>query len=252
MDHLALLEQTTGLFLRDLERRDLAASDPDAALAAIDWSVTELAAHLGGVHRWAAGVAGGAAWTPRENTLSAPVPVLEWYRESRAVLLATLRRADPASVVWTMQQTDRTVRFWHRRQLHETVVHLWDLRSAIADQAQATPDPPGELGPDVFADTIDELLTMLVKRFTDLEPLPAPIELVASDIARRWLVAADWTVSEGRSTVGGRADAAASVVGEAGALALFAWNRYPSDDPRLTISGDRAVVDAFSRAKMRP
>jgi hypothetical protein len=35
-------------------------------------------------------------------------------------------------------------------------------------------------------------------------------------------------------------------------LALFAWNRYRSDDPRVTVSGDTSVVDAFSRAKMRP
>ncbi|MEY2849532.1 MAG: hypothetical protein RI885_2199, partial [Actinomycetota bacterium] len=196
MDHLALLDQATGLFLRDLEARELETSGsqkstPDARLATIDWSIAELAAHLGGVHRWAAGIAAGAEWTQREQSVQAPLPAFEWYRESRRILLATLRRVDAATVVWTVPGTDPTVRFWHRRQLHETVVHLWDLRSASTDEHPRLPDPPVEFGPELFADTVDELLTVMVKRFPDLEPLRAPIELVASDIARRWHVATD-------------------------------------------------------------
>jgi hypothetical protein len=46
MDALARLEVVTGAFLRDLGD-----FDPVAACADIRWSTSELAAHLGAVHR---------------------------------------------------------------------------------------------------------------------------------------------------------------------------------------------------------
>ncbi|MCC6856770.1 MAG: maleylpyruvate isomerase N-terminal domain-containing protein, partial [Microbacteriaceae bacterium] len=50
MNNLDHLTRVTGAFLRDVSE-----SDPVAPLADIRWTVADLAAHLGEVHRWAAG-----------------------------------------------------------------------------------------------------------------------------------------------------------------------------------------------------
>ena len=46
--------------------------------------------------------------------------------------------------------------FWHRRQLHETLIHLWDLRTAGGLDLVVEPM--------LWADTVDEALTVMHPR----------------------------------------------------------------------------------------
>ena len=73
----------------------------------------------------------------------------EWLRRGGTTLVQTLRSADPAAPMWAWGP-DQHVRFWSRRQLHETLVHRFDLELANGNPPSS---PPVSL-----ADTIDEFL----------------------------------------------------------------------------------------------
>ncbi|HEY0638594.1 MAG TPA: maleylpyruvate isomerase family mycothiol-dependent enzyme [Pseudonocardiaceae bacterium] len=241
MDTLTHLRAVTGAF-----EAELATADPTAPLAVPRWTVTGLAGHLGAVHRWAAANTGT---TSRAEFADAPPDAdpAAYYAESRAALLSALDGLDPATPCWTFDRADRTVRFWLRRQLHESLVHLWDLRSAADPDAPAPPDVP----PDVHADGVDELVGLFLPRAdrTALRDLPAPLVLCATDVGRSWAFAPDWTP-------GPAVDGATTVCGPAGELLLFGWARLRRTDERfagtLAVDGDEAVVDAFTAARVRP
>ena len=106
VDALANLEVVTGAFLAALE-----STDPSASCADIRWTAAQLAAHLGGVHRWAAGNAREGKRGERANVPELSVSPVEWYSTSRDVLLETLRELDPDARCYTLSATDKSVRF---------------------------------------------------------------------------------------------------------------------------------------------
>jgi uncharacterized protein (TIGR03083 family) len=129
--------------------------------------------------------------------------------------------------------------FWRRRQLHETLVHLWDVR---------TPAGLGvDVAPEVWADTVDEVVTVMQPRqvrMGRMEPLPAPIALVATDVRAAWRTA---------SVHDDHDKAAVEVRGPASDLALMLWGRRAPDDvPSLVVDGDRAVLDDALGRRLTP
>jgi len=234
VDALALLHVMTGAFEAELTK-----TDPDEPTARLQWTAGELAAHLGEVHRWAADSARHAKRWDRRNQPVLEVPAIEWYAESRTILLDALDGLDPEQNCRTFSPTDRTVRFWHRRQLHETVVHLWDLRSATDPAAP----PPVEIPAEVYADGVDEIFDLFVPR-GEPTPLSEPLTLRATDLDRAWIVLPDWSL-------GTAADAGAATKAEVsapvGELMLFAWNRAePATD------APPGLIKEFRRARVRP
>ena len=93
----------------------------------------------------------------------------------------------------------------------------------------------------MWADTVDEVATVLHPRQVRLERVqvpPAPIALVADDVDRSWILDAART-----------GDAVVTVTGSARSLALLAWGR-PTDEPVVT--GDRDALDAALAARSDP
>lgn len=224
--------------------RDLADADPTAPLADVDWTVSDLAAHLGEVYRWAARCIIEGVRPPRTSVPEITSSPLDWYRESRRALLDTLDSSDPDASCYTFSRSDPSVRFWHRRQLHETVVHLWDLRSAIDSAAPA----PAEASAEVCADGIDEFLGVFVGR-SSIEPRPdlgGVLLLEATDAGRSWVLGPDWALVPARP----RPDAALTAT--AADLLLALWNRRTAAPAgAVTSSGDGRVVERFRRAPLR-
>ncbi len=239
LDHRSQVGALTGVFAETLARADLGAPLPSSR----SWTVADLAAHLGEVHRWAAEIVRTGRRGRRVNR-----PQLddddhvEFYRSRRDDLLAALAETDPERACWTLRPTDRRVRFWHRRQTHETLVHLWDLR-AVADSSDSLRD----IDPAVCADGVDELLETFLPRAApaDLRPLAGPLTLTASDAGRSWTIDPAWLVRGGAET-----DAAATVLAPAGVLLLWAWRRPSAVDP--DVAGDEAVITAFRRSRFVP
>lgn len=233
LEHLRVV---SGAFLRDVGE-----SDPEAACADIRWSVTELVAHLGAVHRWAAANVREAKRHPRENVPKLDVSLTQWYSESRDDLLGTLDTIDPGAPAHTLSKTDTTVGFWHRRQLFETLVHLWDLRSAM----DAAAPPPPEVPPSTHADGVSELFDVFLARAGTLAPLGGGIELVAGDTGDRWSFGNDWQRD-------GHHELTASVTAPAGELLLWVWHRAEARADQVALDGDLAVIERFRRARIVP
>ncbi|RLV10094.1 hypothetical protein CTZ27_02345 [Streptomyces griseocarneus] len=229
-----------------------------------EWSVADLALHLGAVHRFVtAVVVHGLGAPPGDARLSldhpglgvpaehdgwpepdrapnrGPLPagMADWFAAGAAGLEEALGTADPGKPVWTWT-SDTTVGFWKRIQTIETAVHRWD-----ADNATGVPRPlAAELAADMIAQTFE---VMAPARRAWRQAPPAAGERFRF---RRTDGDGDWTVhfdgDEVRLTSGqGGEDSDVELAGTASDLALFLWQRVPAD--RLDVTGDRAVLDRY-------
>ncbi|MEV1046791.1 maleylpyruvate isomerase family mycothiol-dependent enzyme [Streptomyces sp. NPDC049916] len=126
-----------------------------------DWTLRELAVHLGGAHRWVGEIVRTrAAEDVAEERVpgfggpdgEGPAALDAWLAEGAACAVAALRDAGPDAGVWTWAWERRTA-FWARRMTHETVVHRAD--AALAAKA------PYTVAPEIAADTIEEWLRIV-------------------------------------------------------------------------------------------
>ena len=205
-----------------------------------DWSVTELAAHLGLIHRWAEHLVRFLApvriSSEKMNIVRGPANP-RWLQEGGSDLVATLRASEPDASMWAWG-ADQHVRFWSRRQLHETLVHRADLELALGRTVRAEPD--------VCADGIDEFLANLTSSASfspavrDLRGTGQMLRFKPVDVGRSWTVRIDdhgFDVSE----VDGPSDAELS--GPAVDLLLVLYRRQALSGSQVVAGGDRDLVD---------
>lgn len=227
-DRLARLEQLQGEFLASVRTADPARKVPSCGR----WDVRQLVVHLSRIHHWAAGQAARRQEVPLGR---GPFDLPALYAECAAELRDALATLDPDARAWALvddgvpkaEQTG-TVRFWHRRQLLETLVHLWDLRTATGEGYRGDDDD--------WLDCLDEVVGTMHPRQVRLGRIPAPaarIVLAPDEVERRWTL------------VGAPADAPEAVVrGPVRSLALLVWGRAALDDHDVRVEGDRALVAA--------
>lgn len=197
------------------------------------WKVTDLVVHLARVHHWAAAQARRTNESPLGR---GPFVLTDLYATCAEELLSTLRELDPSARAHTLlddgvplaEQTG-TVGFWHRRQKLETLVHLWDLRTA-ADLGDAV----GIATDDVWWDCVQEVVGVMHPRQVRLGRVAAPGVHV---VLRR---------PDGVATVlaGGLEPAvlrelpSVTVTGSPSDLAPLVWGRLDLGDDRLDVDGD--------------
>ena len=115
----------------------------------------------------------------------APEESADWLRAGGEGLLATLRSADPGAPMLGVG-ADQHVRFWSRRELHETLVHRMDAELALGRAPEASPA--------VAADAADEFLANLpsAARFSpkvaELRGNGTRLVFRATDTGRGWWV----------------------------------------------------------------
>ena len=232
MDNLEHFRAVTDAF-----ETELAALDPAAPLGSLEWTVGQLGAHLGGVHRWVVANVRDGVRAPRQNVPDLDEPVAEYYRTARSALLEVFDTTDAAAEAWTMSRDDRTVAFWHRRQLFESLVHLWDLRSASGPASVAETVPPA-----VHADGMREVFETYVPRADagEAQVLTGTIALEPSDIDARLVIGPAFVLDT---------DSVPDAVirGTAAELLLVAWNRIAPP----TFDGDERVLMQFRDAQVR-
>ncbi|MBN9374982.1 MAG: maleylpyruvate isomerase family mycothiol-dependent enzyme [Cellulomonas sp.] len=228
MDLLGTLRTLQDEFGETIPRVDPAA--PVAACA--PWRARDLVVHLARVHHWAAGRARRRRETPLGR---GPFDLVELYTACAAELRATFDELGPDATSATLVGPG-PVTFWHRRQVHETLVHLWDLRACGGWDADAASE--------VWADGVDEVVTMFEPRQVRLgriAPLTRGVALVAEDAARSWLLGAHQPVAP-------VVEADVTVTGSAKALGLVLWHRAAPDEAGVVVSGDRtALADVLAR-----
>lgn len=228
LDHLDELIGAQAQFLATIGEVDPATPVPWCG----DWQARDLVVHLADVHHWATAKARGI----EEEPLAPGSPGLEdRYRRCADELQHTLRELGPDAIGMTLLGPG-PASFWRRRQLHETVVHLWDLRTAGGLRL--------DVDPAVWADTVDEVVTVMQPRQVRLgrmPRLPSTIGLDASDADQGWLL---------DSADGG--PAVIQVRAPASVLALILWGRRSPDDVEVEISGDREALDAALAQPLTP
>ena len=217
----------------------IAEQDAFAAFAAVadltlpvpscaSWNIEALVRHVSAVHRWAAATA--------RLDPDAPLPDDEPY-ERRDDLLDYLAAAGDLRAALT--DTARpcptlvgpgTAGWWVRRQVHEVLVHRFDLAAALG--VAVTADAA------VAADCIAEVVDTLQPRQVRLGRMAAPEVGV-----RLRTPSGVWQVG---------ADPVAELAGPEIAVALLLWRRIPLEDRRITVTGDPVAASALLAQPLTP
>lgn len=211
------------------------------------WRLSDVVAHLGGVHRWAAEVVQLRSMSVgRRRGRDDGDALIAWFAEGAAQLTATLGDLDLDEPCPNFSPgTATTVLFWARRQAHETAMHRWDVEAAIGQTTGFAP---------AFAvDGIDELFHAFT-RSRGGQVLTAPVGVTATDVSATWLLTpAD---KEGRVDVARTDavpdDARATIDGAAEAVLLALWHRRSLDESDVHLTGDRDIAEAFLAGPTSP
>jgi uncharacterized protein (TIGR03083 family) len=213
-----------------------------------DWTVRDLLAHTGMVHRWAAENVrdGRAAFDHNTREPDFPAPedgVIDWFREGHAGLVRALRDApDDLDAMTFLAGAGSARHFWARRQAHETAVHHADAAAAL-DEVPA-------VEPAFALDGIGELLEGFYGRRGGklLADPPATVRIAPDGADTSWLIELrpdDRVITRDKT---GPADC--TVRGAAGDLYLFLWNRRPAGS--IKVDGDERALSVWhERAKIR-
>lgn len=203
------------------------------------WSVRDLLAHQGMVHRWATAVVRGddpagvdeAAIEAEGRAVADPVG---WLLDGAAPLVGALESAPDDLAVMTFLKEAPTARvFWARRQCHETTVHALDALAALRAEPLTAADV--WLSEELETDGIDELLVGFWQRRSKGPRSATPYTAVVSVPAGpAWALAVgpDAPVTRRLGAGDGIPAAARPLGGEAAGLYLALWNRGGTvDDP---------------------
>ena len=226
-----------------------------------DWMIHDLVTHLGAANWWGGANVREANPDARARGMravmeSAPsaaegvAALAGWYADLAIEALEVYTDADPEDPAWTLAGPGHAG-YWMRRQLHETVIHRWDLEKALQGSSGTTP-----LSEDVAVDTVDEFCTVM-------RPLMALLggELPTT-LRVRALLQAPEGLASGAEPVGAvdpgsdlewilpgvDCAAEAEITGPAETLALLLWGRVDADAPGLEVTGDGAALDAVLEA----
>ncbi len=229
----------------------VSAADPGLPVPSCpDWSLGQLTAHMGRVHRWAAEIVSTRA-TAKVDYRAVPdgrppddgAARGRWLTEGAARLIAVLREAGEDQVWafgWSVPAS-----FWARRQAHETMAHCADAQLSAGD--------PVHLPAELAADAIDEWLTVMSG---PLYGRPDPRAAALAPGATLRVHATDpglgengeWLVRHGEDGVSVRhGDGAGdvSLTGTASEVLLVLLGRRPVSEQAPRVLGDRAVLDRW-------
>lgn len=210
-----------------------------------DWTLRQLATHVGRAHRWAGEIVATRSAepipfraVPDGRLPDDPGRHVGWLRDGAERLITAVRDAgtDP---VWAFGRL-RPASSWARRMAHETAVHRADAeitvgRAPVIDAAAAVDGIDEWLG---FADRPDGALAD-----GELLHLHATDEGLGE--AGEWLVR---RTGDRIAVTRGHSKGDAAIRGPASALLLVLVRRLPLDDTQVEIIGDRAVLERWLAA----
>lgn len=212
-------------------------SDPSAPVPSCPgWTVTDLVAHVGSIHRWVMNIL--RTGDPSDVEDQAGPDLAAWYRGRADELGGLLAATDPARPTWNFARVNEVAAFWPRRQTHEVTMHSVDL-------ADVPIDP--EIASDGVAEVFEVFGPRLHQRGRDVQ-LIAPVELRLTDTGRAWQLVA--RPGAAAALVEPDGTSAAAISGTAAQVYTALWNRSPRSE--LTVAGDLAAVAAVLDAKLVP
>jgi uncharacterized protein (TIGR03083 family) len=150
-EHIEAVEQQTGAFTKALMRADAEARVPTCP----DWTVRDLAKHVGGVLGFWSHVLAEGNGRPKPQFDDEPGPAVGlWVVQIAGLLVAELKAASADTEVYTWNPKDHTAGFVARRMAHETAVHRFDAQTALGSPQPIEP-------PALAADGIEEIFVMV-------------------------------------------------------------------------------------------
>ena len=242
--HLDGLRAAVVGFVRYAERAGLSARVPTCP----DWTVLDLVAHQGMVHRWAAAIVRGER--PEDEAVAdlesagraAPDP-LAWLRDGAVEVVRAVTDAtgDREAFVF-LPDAPQPHGFWARRQCHETTIHAVDALAASLGRAPVAGDT--WIDPELARDGIDELLGGFLSRpRSRLRCEDDAVLVVAPDDAEEW-----WEVALGprpavvtrhEAAYDGEIDPDWELTASSVDLYLRLWNRSQVPEPSEDRDQDR-------------
>jgi uncharacterized protein (TIGR03083 family) len=215
LDPVAWIERESDAFASVIDSGQLDARVPGCP----EWTLRELALHLGTVQQfWSRVVNAGADQEPERRAWAGPERAPElaaWMRTCTQELLDALRTTSFDTPAWTWWPDNRTVGAIARHQVQEAAVHRWDAQSAVG--------PPDPLASEIADDGVGEFL-WIARQLRG----PASITFVATDTGR------SFAASDDAPTV--------TVSASASDLVLLLYGRIRPD--RIQVEGERATLDA--------
>jgi uncharacterized protein (TIGR03083 family) len=223
------------------------------------WTVRDLVIHAGNVHDWAASVLRTRVEQPQafdaepDGVGESFSALLQWYADRAGDLLDLLTgdEVPDDTPMWTFGPPG-TAAFWPRRQAHEITMHSVD--GAMAS-GEALSDAVLPLDPQVSADGVDEVFTVMMPRVAMFVPrpaLPGRLAVEATDTGHRWELERDGRIDS--AATGSAVDA--TLAGPASGLFAVLWRRGTLDadgaDLGVEVTGARDVVDALFAARLTP
>jgi uncharacterized protein (TIGR03083 family) len=208
-----------------------------------DWSLSDLALHVGRAHRWAQRIIETRAQEPVDISavdLGLPATTTHydaWLCSGATAFSAAVQSAGTRTPVWSWSD-DQSVGFWLRRITHDTIIHRID--------AELTVDLRPSLPPQTASDGIADLLAAITTLSTAGHPDPIfeglrghgeTIQLQATDTADEWFVT---RMPEGVRWTPGWGDADAILRGNAFDLLLALYRRIPIHV--IDVIGDEPLV----------
>lgn len=248
-DHLRVIERAA----TDLADRARATGLDAPVPTCPRWTVADLVAHQGIVHRWAVSnlTGTGNVSTPKGQVLR-EVPgdqLVDWFEDGAQRLLATLTGApeDVEAMVF-LEDAPPPRAFWARRQAHETTIHSVD---ALAAQLGRVPraDETG-VDTEVALDGLDELLTGFVTRGRSklARQDDSTLAVVPLDSGRAWVLTLGASLrTEEVLAEGDGPQAMHRFGGTAPQLYLGLWNRGEEVAP----SDAELLADWHGRQRVR-
>ena len=233
------------LFVEALADADLAMRVPTCP----DWTLHELAQHVGQVHRWTTAIIARRITTAPDfgmPRMAAPHDIDDlraWIRDGTAELVETIRLAGPQTPVWSWAD-DQSVGFWARRMTHETSVHRADAELALGRTVA--------LDADLAADAVSEWLTVLTSpqavqfrpELAELRGEGQILHLHATDPglgeAGEWIVR---RTPSGPIWEHGHMKGDVAVRGAVVDLLLVLMRRVPPGEAPITVLGDAGMLD---------
>ncbi|WP_158557908.1 maleylpyruvate isomerase family mycothiol-dependent enzyme [Spongiactinospora gelatinilytica] len=203
------------------------------------WDLGALIAHTGAIHRWAAAMVRDLSperYHRREMDFGEPEHRADypaWLARGAEILQEALSGQEPDAPMWAWGG-DRHVRFWSRRQLHETVVHHADAQIAIGIAPA--------IDEDIAADGVEELFDLLpyARGGAPARELTGDGETLSwqADSGAGWVVTLEpGGFSYRRSPEPGDVTVRAATSSD---LQLLVWGRRRADD--YSIDGDSGLL----------
>lgn len=242
MDYVRVIE-TEGRRIVDLARRGLL----EAKVPHIpNWTMQDVVAHLGGVHRWATEIVRTLNWEGRRHRKGTETgeALVAWFEEGLGHLVDTFSQADPEAKCGNFSPgSPNVVGFWLRRQAHETSMHRWDVGAAAGVR-----DP---FDPSFATDGIDEVFHTFT-RSRGKQVLEAPVGIRTDDTGGEWTLSPAEKPGRIDVKVGIDGPVEATLHGPAEETLLVLWKRLGLDEADIEIEGDRSMIERMLTGPVSP